>query len=325
MLLFPRSPAKPGGGVPGGHPKGTAERGPRAVSDRGGNGTHGTVGMGEQVRGEEHPEVGEEVTWVHSRLAREVPADTHGGVGGDWFDVIALSDHRVALVLGDVFGHGIDAAVTMGRLRAMVRALSKLEVPPDELLRLLDELAVDIARDRDDGSSVRMTVGATCLYAVYDATSRRCVMSSAGHPPPALISPDGSVGFADVPPGAPIGVGHGSYESVEVELEEGSVVGLYSDGLIEGIDHDIDRGMHKLRTVLARPAAALDDLCAWAVDALAPDGPVDLCPHALRLAREGARVVLAARGQQAGVATTSSPPPPWAPVITEPRSRSTVA
>lgn len=142
--------------------------------------------------------------------SRYLPADTHGGVGGDWFDVIALSDHRVALVLGDVFGHGIDAAVTKGRLRAMVRALSKLEVPPDELLRLLDELAADIARDRDDGSSVRMTVGATCLYAVYDATSRRCVMSSAGHPPPALISPDGSVGFAAVPPGAPIGVGLGS-------------------------------------------------------------------------------------------------------------------
>ncbi|MFJ4467852.1 SpoIIE family protein phosphatase [Streptomyces sp. NPDC089424] len=208
--------------------------------------------------------------------SRYLPADTHGGVGGDWFDVIPLSECRVALVLGDVFGHGIDAAVTMGRLRAMVRALSKLDVPPDELLRLLDELVVDLARDRDDGTPVPTTVAATCLYAVYDATSRRCVMASAGHPPPAIIAPDGSVAFADVPPGAPVGVGLGSFTSVAVTLEEGTALALYSDGLVEGVDHDIDRGLHRLRTVLARPGHdALDDVCVSVVDALAPEGPVD--------------------------------------------------
>ncbi|MGW5658746.1 SpoIIE family protein phosphatase [Streptomyces sp. NPDC003758] len=206
---------------------------------------------------------------------RYLPADTHVGVGGDWFDVIPLSDARVALVVGDVVGHGINAAVTMGRLRATTRALSKLEVPPDDLLRLTDELVVDSARDRfDEDTSTPSAVGATCLYGVYDPKSQRCTMSSAGHPPPAIISPDGSVDFAEVPPGAPIGVGLGSFESTEVELPDSSVIGLYSDGLIE-MDHDVDRGLQRLRTALAGPVSSLDDLCASVVDTLAPDGPVD--------------------------------------------------
>ncbi|MGW2937761.1 PP2C family protein-serine/threonine phosphatase [Streptomyces sp. NPDC001156] len=159
---------------------------------------------------------------------RYLAADTYCGVGGDWFDVIELSDARVALVVGDVVGHGIDAAVTMGRLSATTRALSQLEVPPDELLRLMDELAVSITRDRpDDDTSTPSAIGATCLYGVYHPKTRRCTMSSAGHPPPAIISPEGSVDFAEVPPGAPIGVGLGSYESTEVELPDNSVIGLY--------------------------------------------------------------------------------------------------
>ncbi|MFH9084083.1 SpoIIE family protein phosphatase [Streptomyces sp. NPDC017673] len=206
---------------------------------------------------------------------RYLPADTHGGVGGDWFDVIQLSDARVALVVGDVVGHGIHAAVTMGRLRATTRALSKLALPPDELLRLMDELAVDVTEDRsDDGPSMPTAFGATCFYGVYDPGSRRCTMSSAGHPPPAIISPDGSVDFADVPPGAPIGVGLGAYESTEVELPDRSVVGLYSDGLIE-TDHDIDRGLRRLRTALTGPVSSLDELCASVIDTVVPDGPVD--------------------------------------------------
>lgn len=206
---------------------------------------------------------------------RYLPADTHAGVGGDWFDVIQLSDGRVALVVGDVVGHGINAAVTMGHLRATTRALSKLELPPAELLHLMDELAVDIARDRfDDGTSTPSAFAATCLYCVYDPKSQRCTMSSAGHPPPAIIFPDGSVDFAEVPPGAPIGVGLGSFESTEVKLPDSSVIGLYSDGLIE-TEHDVDRGLQRLRTALAGPISSLDDLCTSVVDTLAPDGPMD--------------------------------------------------
>ncbi|MEU2923587.1 SpoIIE family protein phosphatase [Streptomyces sp. NPDC007251] len=208
---------------------------------------------------------------------RYLPADTHGGVGGDWFDVIKLSDCRVALVVGDVVGHGVNAALTMGRLRATIRALSKLEVRPDELLRLMDELAIDIARDCSDegeGASTAPGIGATCLYGVYDPGTRRCTFASAGHPPPLIVSPDGSVDFAEVPPGAPIGVGLGSFESADVEVAGDSVIALYSDGLIE-MDHDVDRGLQELRTALAAPVSSLDDLCASVVDTLAPDGPVD--------------------------------------------------
>ncbi|MBW8794823.1 MAG: SpoIIE family protein phosphatase [Streptomyces sp.] len=206
---------------------------------------------------------------------RYLPADTQGGVGGDWFDVIQLSDARVALVVGDVVGHGVKAAVTMGRLRATIRAFSKVALPPDELLRLMDELAVDVARERsDEGTSTVPAFNATCLYGVYDPQSQRCTMASAGHPPPAIIFPDGSVEFVEVPPGAPIGVGLGSYESTEVELPDSSVIGLYSDGLIEG-DHDIDRGLQRLRTALTGPVSSLDDLCTSVLDTLAPDGPAD--------------------------------------------------
>ncbi|MFF3919163.1 SpoIIE family protein phosphatase [Streptomyces sp. NPDC001852] len=206
---------------------------------------------------------------------RYLPADTHDGVGGDWFDVIQLPDARVALVVGDVVGHGIKAALTMGRLRAATRALSKLPLPPDELLRLMDELAVDIARDRpDDGTFTPSAFNATCLYGVYDPQSQRCTISNAGHPPPAIIFPDGSVDFVEVPPGPPIGVGLGSYESTEVELPDSSVIGLYSDGLIEG-DHDIDQGLQRLRTALSGPVSSLDDLCTSVLDTLAPDGPAD--------------------------------------------------
>ncbi|MFG3203834.1 SpoIIE family protein phosphatase [Streptomyces sp. NPDC048192] len=210
---------------------------------------------------------------------RYLPADTHGGVGGDWFDVIELSRSRAALVVGDVVGHGVKAALSMQRLRATIRALSKLEVPPDELLRLMDELAIDMARDcpgedEGEGACTAPAIAATCLYGVYDPGTRRCTFSSAGHPPPLIVSPDGSVDFAEVPPGPPIGVGLGFFGTAEVEVADNSVIALYSDGLIE-MDHDVDRGMQELRTALAASVSGLDDLCASVVDTLAPDGPVD--------------------------------------------------
>jgi serine phosphatase RsbU (regulator of sigma subunit) len=208
--------------------------------------------------------------------SRYLPADTHGGVGGDWFDVVPLADGRIALVVGDVTGHGINAAVTMGRLRTMVRTLTKLEVPPARLLTLMDELATEIIRERfGDDFSTPSAVGATCLYVVYDPAARRCTMASAGHPPPAIVSPDGSVGFADVPPGTPIGMGLGTFESVEVDLAEGSVIALYTDGLIECRDDDLGEGMERLRRALERPVPLLDDVCASVVGAMAPNGPVD--------------------------------------------------
>ncbi|MFC4029919.1 SpoIIE family protein phosphatase [Streptomyces polygonati] len=208
--------------------------------------------------------------------SRYLPSDTHGGVGGDWFDVIPMRDGRVALVVGDVVGHGINAAATMGRLRTVVRTLTKLRVPPAELLTRMDELAVELAQDHvTDADPMAPNVGATCLYMVYDPATRRCTLASAGHPPPAIISPDGSVDFAGVPPGTPIGVGLGTFESIELELAEGSVLALYSDGLIETRDSDIDRGLERLRTALTGPVTALEDLCASVIDSMVSDGPAD--------------------------------------------------
>ncbi|MGW9025759.1 ATP-binding SpoIIE family protein phosphatase [Streptomyces sp. NPDC055722] len=212
-----------------------------------------------------------EVAW------RYLPADTEAGVGGDWFDVIPLSGARVALVVGDVVGHGINAAATMGRLRTAVRTLADLEMPPDELLAHLDDTFQRLAEeDADTADQTPTVVGATSLYAVYDPITRKCTMARAGHPPPAIIGPQGRVTFPDLPTGSPLGIGLGiPFEAVELELPEGSLLALYTDGLIETRDHDIDVGMHRLATALAQPSHSLEDLCTRATETRPRQAPSD--------------------------------------------------
>ncbi|WP_406864399.1 SpoIIE family protein phosphatase [Streptomyces sp. HUAS MG47] len=185
-----------------------------------------------------------------------LPADTGTGVGGDWFDVIPLSSARVALVVGDVVGHGLAATATMGRLRTAVRTLADLDLEPDELLVHLDDLVSQLRvesadeSDEDDDTDgpgpaeeaepVRQRidpVGATCLYAVYDPVSRRCTMASAGHPPPAVRAPDASVSYVPVDPGPPLGVGGLPFETAEIEVEPGTLLALYTDGLVDSLVH----------------------------------------------------------------------------------------
>ncbi|MGW1541269.1 SpoIIE family protein phosphatase [Streptomyces sp. NPDC002309] len=199
---------------------------------------------------------------------RYLPADSHHGVGGDWFDVIPLSGARLALVVGDVVGHGINAAATMGRLRTAVRTLADLDLPPEEVLAHLDDTITRLAEEDDADATDLATMTATCLYAVYDPVTRRCTMVRAGHPPPAIIDPSGGVTFPDLPTGAPLGVGLVPFESVTLELPEGSVLALYSDGLIEACDRDVEVGMERLSSVLAGPGRSLEELCSSAVDAL---------------------------------------------------------
>ncbi|MFE0464218.1 SpoIIE family protein phosphatase [Kitasatospora sp. NPDC058965] len=200
-----------------------------------------------------------------------LPTDTAGGVGGDWFDVIPLSSARVALVVGDVTGHGLHASATMGRLRTAVRTLADLELEPEELLVHLDDLVAQLlvesalvadideeaqfavgetAADLPQGTEP-VTFGGTCLYAVYDPVARVCTVASAGHPPPAVARPDGSADFLPVVPGPPLGVGGLPFESARVELPPGSVLALYTDGLIERGEGDIDAGMAELLRRLA--------------------------------------------------------------------------
>ncbi|WP_442811064.1 SpoIIE family protein phosphatase [Streptomyces sp. NBC_01217] len=209
--------------------------------------------------------------------SRYLPADMDRGVGGDWFDVIPLSGARVALVVGDVVGHGINAAATMGRLRTAVHTLADMELPPDELLARLDDTVQRLAEeDADSPDQTPTVVGATCLYAVYDPATRMCTMARAGHPPPAIIDPQGRITFPDLPTGTPLGTGLGvPFEAVELELPEGSLLALYTDGLIETRDHDIDVGMHRLGTALAQPHRSLEDLCTRAMETIPAQIPCD--------------------------------------------------
>ncbi|MEU9269981.1 SpoIIE family protein phosphatase [Streptomyces sp. NPDC048251] len=198
-----------------------------------------------------------------------LPADPTDGVGGDWFDVIPLSGARVGLVVGDVVGHGIAAAATMGRLRTAVQTLADMEMPPDELLAHLDDLVLRLSGERTDDTGAQQSatafLGATCLYAVYDPVTRRCRMARAGHPPPVVVAPDGRFSFPEPPAGPPLGLGGMAFESTEIELAENSLIGLYTDGLVEGPDRDIEEGMSRLGEVLARSDAGLETLCTSAV------------------------------------------------------------
>ncbi|MER6629583.1 SpoIIE family protein phosphatase [Streptomyces sp. NPDC000987] len=208
---------------------------------------------------------------------RYLPA--RAGVGGDWFDVIPLSGARVALVVGDVVGHGLHAAATMGRLRTAVHNFCSLDLPPEDLLTHLDDLVARL--DRCEGWAVGGAegdsgiVGATCLYAVYDPVSRRCCLTRAGHLPPAVVGPDGTVEFLDLPSGPPLGLGGMPFEMVELELAEGSQLVLYTDGLVEDRVHDIDIVLQRLREVLAVPGRAPEDTCEAVLDALLPVRPSD--------------------------------------------------
>jgi anti-sigma regulatory factor (Ser/Thr protein kinase) len=118
-------------------------------------------------------------------------------------------------------------------------------------------------------------IGATCLYAVYDPVSRNCAIARAGHPLPAIVTPDGKAGFLDLPAGPPLGLGGLPFESAEFELAEGTLLVLYTDGLIESREHDIDVGMEHLRRTLARPAGTLEGTCDKILSSLLPGRPVD--------------------------------------------------
>ncbi|GES29872.1 SpoIIE family protein phosphatase/ATP-binding protein [Streptomyces angustmyceticus] len=205
---------------------------------------------------------------------RYLPAKA--GVGGDWFDVIPLPGARVALVVGDVVGHGLHAAATMGRLRIAVHNFSALDLSPDELLGHLDELVarLDIQdEDTDEGPAI---TGATCLYVIYDAVSGQVTAATAGHVPPAVAHPDGTVEFLHPPVSPPLGLGAGlPFETAALSLPEGSRLVLYTDGLVENRGHDLDAGLEALRAALAGADRAPEDTCAAVLHALLPGGSTD--------------------------------------------------
>ncbi|MFH9616391.1 SpoIIE family protein phosphatase [Streptomyces pratensis] len=216
--------------------------------------------------------------------ARYLPNTNGAGIGGDWFDVIPLSGARVALVVGDVVGHGLHASATMGRLRTAVRTLADVDLAPEELLTQLDDLVLTLDREQPaDSADGAMVAGATCLYAVYDPATGHCVMARAGHPEPMLVRPDGTVEQLRLPSGPPLGVGGVAFEAAEFELPEGSRLALYTDGLIETAGRGIDTSLAELRELLCHPAHSLEEACDTVMDALVPEQPND--DVALLLAR----------------------------------------
>jgi serine phosphatase RsbU (regulator of sigma subunit) len=209
---------------------------------------------------------------------RYLPASGAPGLGGDWFDVIPLSGARVALVVGDVVGRGIHAAATMGRLRTAVHTLASLDLEPDEVLSRLDDLVNMLAAEQEAAGERpvgEQVVGATCLYAVYDPVSRRCSVARAGHPPPVVTTPDGEAAPLDLPAGPPLGLGGLPFEAREIELAEGSLLCLYTNGVIGERHIDADVGLTKLCAALTRPADALERTCQAVVDSLVPSRPSD--------------------------------------------------
>jgi PAS domain S-box-containing protein len=231
-------------------------------------------------------EHGAAVTLQRSLLPRDVPqvpgldiayryqpASRASAIGGDWFDVIPLDGGRVSLVVGDVTGHGVRASAVMGQLRTTTATLARLGCPPDQIMRHLSDV---VAAHGDEA-------GATCLHAVYDPTSRRCRLTSAGHPPPALRHPGGRTEYISLPPGLLLGAGSDPYPAIDKHLTAGSILALYTDGLIEQPGEDLAIGMSRLaRALAAGPTEPLDDLCDSVLATLAPRPRDDI---ALLLAR----------------------------------------
>ncbi|MET7382702.1 SpoIIE family protein phosphatase [Streptomyces sp. NPDC005526] len=212
---------------------------------------------------------------------RYLPSGSLAGVGGDWFDVIPLAGSRIALVVGDVVGHGIRSSATMGRLRTAVRTLADVDLPPDELLTHLDDLVTHLTPTQ--GGEDVPELGATCLYAVYDPVSCCLSVAAAGHLPPAVVPPGGPARLVDMSVGPPLGVGGFPFEATEFPLPPGSLIALYTDGLLEGQDQDVDRGTAALCRALSSPEESLEAVCDTVLKSVLPEQAED--DVALLLAR----------------------------------------
>jgi PAS domain S-box-containing protein len=174
------------------------------------------------------------------------PGPAGAQVGGDWWDVIPLPCRRIAFVIGDVMGSGLSAAGIMNQFRTAARTLAQLDLSPALVLRELDAL----------GDSMSESHLATCVYTVYDPVAGECVLASAGHPPPVLATSGGGVELIEVSPGAPLGLGGQRFEERHISVEPGCALALYTDGLVEGRDRDIETGIDELLGALSKSAPA---------------------------------------------------------------------
>jgi serine phosphatase RsbU (regulator of sigma subunit)/anti-sigma regulatory factor (Ser/Thr protein kinase) len=200
---------------------------------------------------------------------RYLPGSELVEVGGDWYESIRLPGARVALVVGDVAGHGVRAAITMGRLRTAIHTLAMLELPPAESLQQLDELMRSIGE--------REPHFATCAYAVYDGVTGEIELAVAGHVPPLLVHPDGRNEYLNFTPCPPLGVGNGVVDTAMIPVQDGSLFVLYTDGLVESRDRDISEGLDRLAQSFGpgAPEQDLEDLCKTSLDGVYSDAKRD--------------------------------------------------
>jgi PAS domain S-box-containing protein len=220
--------------------------------------------------------------------ARYLPAGSSVLVGGDWYDTIRRPFGRTLLAMGDVMGHGIEAAVDMSTYRSMLRVVGSADLPPHRILRQLDTMISDADNSRP----------VTCLLALADPDRGKLSCARAGHLPPAILRAGGHTDLLDVPAGPPLGTGYGGYELVTVDWQPGDVLLLYTDGLVEHRGEDIDASLDRLRDlklatdddldslvdrVLAQllPGAAEDDVAVLAarIDARRPDPAPEPAPE----------------------------------------------
>ena len=196
----------------------------------------------------------------HSLLAAEPPAPpglelaarclpaSGQIVGGDWYDIITLPAGRSGLIVGDVMGHGPEAAAVMAQMRAAAHALAQLDLEPAELLGHLDRTT----------ATLRHPMLATCVYAIIDPASHTCTLSTAGHLPPVLAMPDGTTRVPDLPGGQSLGLGSGAYGQARIKLPPGTVIALYTDGLVETRTRSFDQGILALQSILSGRHSELD-------------------------------------------------------------------
>ena len=197
---------------------------------------------------------------------RYQPAGTAQEAGGDWFDTIPLRGGKTALVVGDVMGHGLNAAATMGQLRTVTRTLARLDLDPAEILQHLDEATHELEE-----------IIATCVYAVYDPHRRQFRIARAGHPPPVLAGAGRPPGLLDLPTGVPLGVGGVPFRTTTVDLEPEDRLVLYTDGLVESRRQPIGDRLRALLDLLTQPRIPLQDTCDRLLAALPPpDHPDDI-------------------------------------------------
>jgi hypothetical protein len=189
---------------------------------------------------------------------RCLPAAGHV-IGGDWYDVIPLPGNRTGLVVGDVMGHGPEAAAVMAQLRTTAHALADLDLAPADLLQRLNRVTTTLQR---------ITL-ATCAYAIIDADRHACTLAGAGHLPPILALPDGTTRVPELPPGQSLGIGAASYGQARIKLPPGAILALYTDGLVESRTRSFDQGILALRSVLAREHGNLEAICDALIASLA--------------------------------------------------------